>query len=107
MWKYSGAAKSPTSNKNVVLKNSESSMNSCARSSSASDNFSLELSSCDDHPGNEAVSELFHPSFLCLPLLLFVILFVAQVGLRCLRFIPILSAGIAPSFTYATLSTSF
>lgn len=58
MWKFSGTAKSPTSRKNVVLKNSEPFMNSFTKTSSTGDNFSLESSSSGDN-SNEAVSELF------------------------------------------------
>lgn len=66
MWKFGGAAKSPTSRKNVVLKNSEPFMNSFTKTSSNGDSFSLESSSSGDNSNdnsNEAVSEPFIPLF--------------------------------------------
>nr|QWT43333.1 kinesin-like protein KIN14D [Citrullus lanatus] len=55
VWKFSGTAKSPTSRKNVVLKNSEPFMNSFTKTSSTGDSFSLESSSSGDN-SNEAES---------------------------------------------------
>ncbi|TYK10281.1 kinesin-4 isoform X1 [Cucumis melo var. makuwa] len=54
MWKFGGAAKSPTSRKNVVLKNSEPFMNSFTKTSSNGDSFSLESSSSGDNSNDNS-----------------------------------------------------